>query len=376
MPELRTYWSDLFTVETWAGFRRHGGTVSGFRARQRNTALSIVPGDTFICYLVGLSRWCGILEIESSVYEDSSPIFADPDPFVLRFKVRPRVVLEPEYGVPIFESEVWSALSITRDLPFRSQSWAQHANLRSSLRKLTVADGEYLEKRILQQDSEHRVFEYSSHERRHLAAQGRIQALDRKVLVAVPDEAEEDNEAPQSDVNEARESFQKQAAVAEIGAKMGFRIWVPRSDRGRVSALMNEQYRSAFLEDLPLNYDDATLRTIEQIDVIWLRGRSMARAFEIEHATAIYSGLLRMADLLALQPNMDIAVHIVAPDERRDKVLREIKRPVFSLLDRGPLYERCSFLPYSAIDSLASERFLNHMNESILEEYADYAEDV
>ena len=67
------------------------------------------------------------------------------------------------------------------------------------------------------------------------------------------------------------------------------------------------------LDVLPLNYDDTTLRTVEQIDVLWLKGRSMARAFEIEHTTAVYSGLLRMADLLALQPNMDIRLHIVAP---------------------------------------------------------------
>ena len=70
----------------------------------------------------------------------------------------------------------------------------------------------------------------------------------------------------------------------------------------------------------------------------------MARAFEVEHTTAIYSGILRMADLLALQPNMQIQLHIVAPIERREKVLREIKRPVFSLLDHGPLYEKCTFL--------------------------------
>jgi hypothetical protein len=29
---------------------------------------------------------------------------------------------------------------------------------------------------------------------------------------------------------------------------------------------------------------------------------------------------------------MDIRLHIVAPDDKRAKVLREIKRPVFSLL--------------------------------------------
>jgi hypothetical protein len=33
--------------------------------------------------------------------------------------------------------------------------------------------------------------------------------------------------------------------------------------------------------------------------------------------TAIYSGLLRMADLLALQPRIQISLHIVAPASRR-----------------------------------------------------------
>jgi hypothetical protein len=39
---------------------------------------------------------------------------------------------------------------------------------------------------------------------------------------------------------------------------------------------------------------------IERIDVLWLKGRSIKRAFEVEHTTSIYSGILRMADLLAL----------------------------------------------------------------------------
>ena len=129
-----------------------------------------------------------------------------------------------------------------------------------------------------------------------------------------------------------------------------------------------------FIELLPLNYDETTLRTVEQIDVLWLKGRSMARAFEIEHTTAIYSGLLRMADLLALQPNMNIRLHIVAPPDRREKVLSEIKRPVFSLLDRGPLYDQCSFLSYESIDLLASTPHLSHMSDTILEEYEESAE--
>gem|GEM_PF-5027383 len=42
-----------------------------------------------------------------------------------------------------------------------------------------------------------------------------------------------------------------------------------------------------------------------------------------------------MADLLALQPNMKIKLHIVAPPAKRDKVFQEIRRPVFSLLESG-----------------------------------------
>ncbi len=156
---------------------------------------------------------------------------------------------------------------------------------------------------------------------------------------------------------------------------MGFQIWVPHNDKVRVLEHLSADKQSKFLEVLPINYDDTTLRTIEQIDIIWLKGRSMARAFEVEDTTAVYSGLLRMADLLALQPNMDIRLHIVAPDENREKVLREIRRPVFSLLDRGPLYEKCTFLSYKSIESLRDTSHLAHMNDSIIEEYDEWAED-
>ena len=37
-----------------------------------------------------------------------------------------------------------------------------------------------------------------------------------------------------------------------------------------------------------------------------------------------------------LQPNINIRAHILAPPERREKVLEEITRPVFSLLEKRP----------------------------------------
>jgi hypothetical protein len=137
---------------------------------------------------------------------------------------------------------------------------------------------------------------------------------------------------------------------------------------------MSEKERAGLLEILPLNYDDTTLGTIEQIDVLWLKGRSIARAFEVEHTTAVYSGLLRMADLLALQPNMDIRLHIVAPVERREKVFHEMKRPVFSLLDRGPLSRSCTFISYESVNALNALEHLAHTNDGIIAEYEESAE--
>jgi hypothetical protein len=205
-----------------------------------------------------------------------------------------------------------------------------------------------------------------------------VKTLAGEVPVTVPTDEEEseaqspsqENEAPP----EARQSYQIQSSLAKIGIAMGFKIWTPRNDRARVMELTAETERASFLESLPLNNDNATLNTIEQIDVIWLDGRSIARAFEVEHTTAVYSGLLRMADLLALQPNMDIRLHIVAPDERRDKVFREMLRPVFSLLARGPLSEHCTFISYESVRLIENMEHLSHMNDSIIEEYVEPAE--
>ena len=156
---------------------------------------------------------------------------------------------------------------------------------------------------------------------------------------------------------------------------MGFKIWIPRGDRSRVRELVEPRDRAAFLDDLPLNYDTTTIDTIELIDVLWLKGRSIVRAFEVEHTTAVYSGLLRMADLLALQPNMDIRLHIVAPDERREKVFREMRRPVFSLLDRGPLSDSCTFVSYESVETINNLAHLAHTNDSIMTEYEEKEDD-
>ena len=80
-----------------------------------------------------------------------------------------------------------------------------------------------------------------------------------------------------------------------------------------------------------------------------------------------------MADLMALQPNINIHAHIVAPVERKDKVLEEIRRPVFTLLEKCPLSRSCTFMSYNAVKEIASQKLLGHMTDSVIEEYSEEA---
>lgn len=365
------YFLDLFTPETWLDFRERGATTTGFRARQwRLASERVSEGDIFLCYLTRLSRWCGVLQVTSKVYYDNSPIQGD---FTARFKVEPVVVLEPEASVPIQNDEVWNALTITNQHERGFRYWTGF--FRSSLSEFEDSDGRFLVELLKRQQSNPESYPLTDKDKRQLALKGKIRTPNREVEVEVPDDEDDelDDGAP-TPTHDKRRSIQYQAKVAEIGAKMGFQIWVPRNDKASVLELIPPAMRDRFLDQLPLNYEDMTQKTVERIDVLWLNRRSMARAFEIEQTTEIFSGLLRMADLLALQPNMDIRLHIVAPPERRQKFFREVRRPVFALLERGPLHNQCSFLSYDSIDRLAGTEHLSHMTDSIIGEYEEFEE--
>ena len=71
----RKYWLDLFTGTTWEEFLEHGAKISSFRASRKRLVERISPGDYLLCYLTGISRFIGILEVKSKCYEDATPIW-------------------------------------------------------------------------------------------------------------------------------------------------------------------------------------------------------------------------------------------------------------------------------------------------------------
>jgi hypothetical protein len=365
------YFIDLFSPETYEAFAKSSRDISGFRLRHKNMADRIKRGDVFVCYLTRLSRWFGLLEVVEGPFIDATPRFVlENDPFVVRFRVRPTVWLDIDKGIPIHDDVIWNGLSFTRELEKGSIGWT--GKVRGSLVWLDDHDGDFLARQLTEQAASGRVCPLTEQDTRKLAAHT-VNRPDKVVAVSVPEDKGVGEAAEAIPAAEVRESIRIQALIASIGAQMGMSIWIPPADREAVLSEWKNQ-GNALLDRLPLNYNDTTLRTIQQIDVLWLRRRSIIRAFEVEHTTSVYSGILRMADLLALQPNMDINLHIVAPAERRRKVFQEITRPVFSLLERRPLAETCTYLSYDSIRELAEAKHLSRLTDAVLDDYAEEAE--
>lgn len=369
------YYVDLFSPETADAFSVSDRKVTGFRIARKSYVENqgIKPGDKFICYCTKVQRFIGVLKVVRGPYVDHTPRFTrnDDDPFVLRFAVEPLVWLPLEQGIPIRADRVWNGLSFTRNLPAKSQRWT-HMVL-GSPKLWPQEDSRFLEEILTAQQESPVAYPFSPDDRKKMK-RSRIPLGHRKETdISVPEDRPVENEGSAGSMpSTPRESILVQAKLAEIGEKLGLKIWLPKSDRSRVCELWQPK-KDVLLDELPLVFDENTLKTIKNIDILWIKRRSVVRAFEVEDTTSIYSGILRMADLLSLQPMLDIKIHIVAPSDRREAVFEQITRPVFAVMEKGPLADICTYIAYDSIDEILKEKQLKHMTDTILDEYVEYA---
>ena len=97
-----TYWLDLFTPQTWTEFLEAGADVTGFRGTMWSTVQKIRPGDYFLAYLTGASRFVGLLRVTSEPYWDETPRWSE-EQFPCRLGVSIEVSLVAEEAVPIHD---------------------------------------------------------------------------------------------------------------------------------------------------------------------------------------------------------------------------------------------------------------------------------
>jgi len=356
----------LFTGKTWQEFLDAGGTVSGFRESRWSILKKIKPGDYFLCYLTGVSRLIGILEVISEVYKDDTPIWSDAV-FPCRLKVKILVALQPETAVPI--KSLRDELSIFENM---KNPYAWTGYLRGSPTKWNTSDGEIILKALNEAKENPIIRPVDPRKLAH-----RPPALKSKIgAVTVPETEDQEESFPlQVLSNEISQHTEIQYSLLKLGSEMGFDVWVARNDRSRE---VNQKKLSDIFklkDNLPLQFDAATTKTIELIDVLWLKGRAIVAAFEVESTTSIYSGLLRMSDLISMQPNINIPLYLVAPDERRDKVFIEINRPTFSRLS-PPLIEVCRYISFSVLKEELNKvgPFVQYLKPEFLDELSEICE--
>jgi hypothetical protein len=147
--------------------------------------------------------------------------------------------------------------------------------------------------------------------------------------------------------SELSDHVRMQWQLIHLGLKTGARVWVPRNDQPKIKKEFSfgefEETFSAGI-DMPAKY-------VENIDVVWKEEFRIDAAFEIEHSTSIYSGLLRFSDLKIIAPNISYPLFLVAPLARKNRVFEQVKRPTFKKLG---LDKEVRYLSYERIDEISS----------------------
>lgn len=134
-----------------------------------------------------------------------------------------------------------------------------------------------------------------------------------------------------------------QGWLRDLGLSLGFAVWIASNDRSR--SYGGGCLADGCLTELPAGLVNGTAAgAIRLIDVLWLdSGGRVAAAFEVEHSTSIYSGIVRMLDLaLSGETGAEHALYLVAPDAREEEVRAQLRRPAFSRI--ADLHVR--YLPY------------------------------
>ena len=147
-----------------------------------------------------------------------------------------------------------------------------------------------------------------------------------------------------------------QGWLRDLGMALGYDIWIAANDCRRPCG--DGILSDGCLTSLPESVSNMPgAEAVRLIDVLWIAragtagaGRVSA-AFEVEHTTSIYSGIVRLLDLAlggapAAGGAESTGFFLVAPDAREADVRLQLARPAFSrITDIGVRY-----VPYSSLE--------------------------
>lgn len=98
-----TYWMLIGTPENYDIMQKNGFNLCAMKARRKNYAQQVKPGDKVVFYLTKVQSFAGAAEFSSTFTEDHSKLFVSEKPkedYPWRFKIKPEVMLKKEDSIP------------------------------------------------------------------------------------------------------------------------------------------------------------------------------------------------------------------------------------------------------------------------------------
>jgi hypothetical protein len=313
------YFINLFTEETWRETRDNGWRVSGHTERLRHRD-RIAEGDVFLCWVTKVSAFVGALRVTGKPFEvgpDGERVWKKAL-FPLRYPVELVIRVPVDNGI---------GLAQVREHSSDASLWSWM--FRNSGNEIPIADADWI--------------------LASLQAQPRLEPDDDEP-VSTEVLVEEARPANRRDTGHARAQLQ----LARLAKNAGLDVWIARNDRSTV--IDGQRLGELSVEHLPDGLPRDVRRTIELIDVLWLKRNRYLAAFEVEASTPVFTGLQRMGDLMAAMPNLHVPLFVLAPEAKREKVFSEITRPLFRFGLEPPLEESCRYISFEVLGD-AFERY-------------------
>ena len=137
-----------------------------------------------------------------------------------------------------------------------------------------------------------------------------------------------------------------QGWLRNLGLSLGFDVWVAANDRSRPFA--DGRLADGCIPQLPSSVAGGG-DAVALIDILWFtKEGDPTAAFEVEHTTSIYSGIVRLLDLAQGAAVGDtLPLFLVAPDKRQEEVREQLLRPAFRTATRRL---RLRYLPYGELE--------------------------
>ena len=336
------YWTDIFTLETWAQARARDFRVTGFPpptpgAGGYSVAMfdRVQVGHVLLCYCKRPAmRWVGALKVVSEVFQSEDAVWGLDEEgrarYPWRYQAEPIVTLDPATGLD--GREAASRLGFLMRL---GPAWGTF--LQRSLNGVPDEDGDLL-LQVLQEDREPVPIQ--------TPRSRRGEAVVMSLLDVRAEEAPEAAEDAGDEEQPTRVHTEMQGKLRDIGFREGYDVWI--ADRGLAwrGGLLGDDC----LTELPVVAPQRTISVMRNIDVIWFRAGTGIpdRFFEVEQSTGVSPGLLRFNDVM-----VDYTIErafIVAGDERtKRRFEREVRRRTFQA---SGLSDVVKYLSYDSVNEL------------------------